>query len=161
MSVSMGTLEEKVQRLCDIEDIKILKHNYAKQCDDNYNPDGIASLFTEDGVWDGGPLGFADGREAIKAFFTATPDLVSYALHSVANPIIEVDGDTAKGHWYLWQPMVIKPDDQAMWLIATYEDTYVRVDGKWMFKKLVCKPEAFSPYELGFGKMRFAEVPTE
>ena len=157
----MQTLEEKVQRLLDIEEIKQLKHRYAKYCDDNYNPDGIASLFTEDAVWDGQFLGHAEGREGIREFFKAAPETVAYALHSVANPIIEVDGDTAKGYWYLWQPMTIKPDNQATWLIANYEDTYVRVDGKWMFQELLCKPEVFSPYEIGFGKMPIAELPTE
>jgi hypothetical protein len=154
-------LAKQVQRLIDIEDIKLLKHRYAKFCDDNYNPDGIASLFTEDGIWEGGFLGHADGREAIREYFQASPDKVAYALHSVSNPIIEVDGDTAKGYWYLWQPMVINPGNQAMWLIAKYEDTYVRIDGVWKFKKLICKPEVFSPYEVGFGKIRIAELPSE
>ena len=145
-------LAKQIQRLIDIEDIKLLKHRYARLCDDNYNPDGIASLFTEDGIWDGGFLGYAEGRKAIREYFQAAPDKVAYALHSVSNPIIEVDGDTAKGYWYLFQPMVINPDSQAMWLIAKYEDTYVRIDGMWKFKKLICKPEIFSPYEAGFGK---------
>ena len=156
----MSTLEEKVQRLVDIEDIKILKHRYAKFCDDNYNSIEISNLFVEDGIWDGGDLGFAEGREAIKEMFRVTPALVKYALHSVSNPIIEVAGDEATGYWYLWQPMVINPGDQALWLIANYTDTYVRVGDEWKFKKLICALEALSPYEEGFGKVRFIEVPS-
>ncbi|MBL4680605.1 MAG: nuclear transport factor 2 family protein [Pseudomonadales bacterium] len=154
----MPTLEEKVQRLIDIEDIKILKHRYAKYCDDNYNPLKISELFVKDGIWDGGSLGYAAGRESIKKMFMDTPNLVAYALHSVSNPIIEIDGDEATGYWYLWQPMVIKPNDQALWLIADYEDTFIRVNGEWKFKKLICTPQALSPYEEGFGKVRFIEL---
>ena len=155
----MSSLEEKVQRLIDIEDIKLLKHRYAKACDDNYNPEAISSLFIEDGIWNGEFLGYAEGREGIKEFFKAAPDTVAYALHSVSNPIIEVNGDEAVGYWYLWQPMILNGSDQAMWLVANYEDHYVRVDGKWMFKSLHCVPEVFSPYEEGFGKVRIAELP--
>ena len=41
----MASLEEKVQRLLDIQEIRDLKTQYAMYCDDQYNPDGIASLF--------------------------------------------------------------------------------------------------------------------
>ncbi|MBV8360284.1 MAG: nuclear transport factor 2 family protein, partial [Deltaproteobacteria bacterium] len=50
----MANIEElaaRTQRLEDIENIKQLKARYCAFCDDNYNPQGIASLFTEDGVW--------------------------------------------------------------------------------------------------------------
>jgi SnoaL-like domain len=46
----MSTLEERVQRLEDIEDIRRLKIRYAQFCDAQYDPDGIASCFTDDAV---------------------------------------------------------------------------------------------------------------
>ncbi len=153
-----NSLEANVQRLVDIEDIKILKRRYARFCDDNYNPEGIASCFTEDGVWDGGALGFAEGRAGIIEFFKAAPSLVSYAIHYTTNPVIEVDGDKAEGTWYLWQPMVMVEGDQAMWLAAHYHEQYKRVDGKWHIKRLTLDIKSFSPYEAGFGKVRFAEL---
>ncbi len=54
---------EKIQWLFDIEQIKQLKHRYCAYCDEQYDPDGIASLFTEDGVWDGGPFRLVEGPE--------------------------------------------------------------------------------------------------
>ena len=153
------SLETKVQRLLDIEDIKILKRRYARFCDDSYNPDGIASCFTEDGVWDGGALGFAEGIAAIKEFFAAAPALVDFAVHYTTNPVIEVSGDTANGTWYLWQPMVMAEGDQAMWLGAHYDETYVRTDDGWRIAHLKLDIKNFSPYESGFGKVRFAETP--
>jgi hypothetical protein len=38
-------------QLEDIEEIKILKARYGYYCDDSYDPNGISSLFVEDGVW--------------------------------------------------------------------------------------------------------------
>src|SRR5690554_1810213 len=60
---------EKLQWLYDVEQIKQLKHRYCAYCDEAYDPDGIAALFVEDGVWDGGPFGRYEGRAAIHAFF--------------------------------------------------------------------------------------------
>ena len=154
-----SNIEQQVQRLVDIEDIKILKRRYAAFCDDTYNPEGIASLFTQDGIWDGGPLGYAEGRPGIKEFFAGAPTLVSFAVHYTTNPIIEVDGDQANGSWYLWQPMVMTEGDQAMWLSAHYKDIYKRVDGQWLIEKLQLDIKCFSPYESGFGQIRFAELP--
>ena len=153
-------IEQQVQRLVDIEDIKILKRRYAAFCDDTYNPEGIASLFTRDGIWDGGPLGYAEGRPGIKEFFAGAPSLVSFAVHYTTNPIIEVDGDQANGSWYLWQPMVMQGGDQAMWLAARYSDRYQRVDGRWMFEHVKIDVRFFSPYEKGWGEVPMAEVPS-
>ncbi|MFC1918586.1 nuclear transport factor 2 family protein [Chloroflexota bacterium] len=63
---TMENLVTRVQLLEDIEAIKQLKVRYARTCDDNYNAQEIAKLFTEDAVWDGRPLsGIYKGRQAI------------------------------------------------------------------------------------------------
>jgi len=38
-------------------------------CDNHYDADGIASLFTEDAVWESPALGRFEGRDAIRNFF--------------------------------------------------------------------------------------------
>ena len=153
------TLEQKVQRLLDIEDIKTLKLRYARFCDDGYDADGIASCFTQDGVWDGGPLGFAETRDGIRDLFKATPNAVSFAVHYTTNPIIEIEGDQATGTWYLWQPMVMAADNQAMWLSAHYAERYRREQDQWLIENLAITTKSFTPYEVGFGKLRIADVP--
>src|SRR6516164_4363699 len=72
----------------DVEAIKKLKYQYCVYCDDNYNADGIASLFIEDAIWDGGTFGRYEGREAIRGFFRSAARLLSFAAHHVMNPII-------------------------------------------------------------------------
>lgn len=149
-------LEKTVQRLADIEDIKQLKARYAAACDDDYNPDALAPLFAEDAIWDGGALGYAEGRAGIREFFGASSSLVPFAVHQVSNPLIEIDGDTATGQWFLWQPMVLK--EQALWLSAVYDDNYVRVDGKWLYQHLKLNIRMLTPFEDGPAKTLIMEV---
>ncbi|MGR8949460.1 MAG: nuclear transport factor 2 family protein [Gammaproteobacteria bacterium] len=149
---------EKIQWLFDVESIKQLKHRYCAFCDEQYNPDGIAGLFTEDGVWDGAAFGRAEGREAIRKFFSDVRSQIEFANHYVTNPIIEINGDTATGRWDLWQPMVSAPEPAALWLIAKYREQYVRIDDGWLIQLLELDIKALSPYESGFAKQRFMEL---
>lgn len=149
-------LEKTVQRLADIEDIKQLKARYASACDDDYNPVKLAPLFAEDAIWDGGILGYGEGREGIREFFAAAKSLVPFAVHQVSNPLIEIAGDTATGQWFLWQPMVF--GDQALWLSAVYEDKYVRVDGQWLYQHLKLNIRMLTPFEEGPAKTLIMEI---
>lgn len=149
---------QKIQWLFDIEQIKQLKHRYCGYCDEQYDPDGIAGLFAEDGVWDGGAFGRAEGREGIRTFFAEVSKQVNFANHYVTNSIIDIDGDGATGRWDLWQPMVIAPDPAALWLVAKYRERYVRAGDDWLFKTLELDIRALSPYEEGFAKQRFVEM---
>ena len=149
-------LAQQVQLLADIEAIKQLKHRYCAHCDDDYNPDGLAALFTENAVWNGDILGYAEGREGIREFFGAASSLVPFAIHQVSNPIIEVNGDEATGRWYLWQPMLF--GEQPLWLSARYADQYQRIDGNWLFDRVDIEIRMLTPYEEGFAKTRIINV---
>jgi ketosteroid isomerase-like protein len=149
----------KVQWLADIEEIKQLKARYAAACDDDYDADAIAELFTEDAVWDGGMLGLVETRQGIRDFFSESSDIVGFAVHSVSNPLIEIEGDRARGRWYLHQPMTMKGTDSCFWLCAQYRDEYVRTAAGWRFQHVKVIIRAFSPYETGFGKQLMVELP--
>jgi uncharacterized protein (TIGR02246 family) len=151
----MKTIEERLRVLEDIEEIRKLKARYAAACDDNYDADAIAALFTEDAIWDGGSLGKADGRAAIHKFFSRAAEFFPFAIHNVMNPIIDVEGDRATAQWYLLQPATMAKDNQAVWLAAVYHDDYVRHDGRWMFKHLRVKPHFLTPYEEGWARKPF------
>jgi uncharacterized protein (TIGR02246 family) len=62
-------MERRLQLLENAEAIRNLKARYAALCDNQYDADGIASLFTEDAVWESPGLGRFEGREAIRNFF--------------------------------------------------------------------------------------------
>ena len=61
-------MERRLQALEDAEAIRNLKARYAALCDDQYDADGIAALFTEDVLWESPALGRFEGREAIRGF---------------------------------------------------------------------------------------------
>ena len=63
------TLEQQVARLAAIEDIKQMKAQYCAYADHGYDPEGMASLFTEDAIWDGGDFGRFEGVDAIEPGF--------------------------------------------------------------------------------------------
>ena len=148
------TFEEKVERLNAIEDIKQLKARYCQLCDAGYDPDGIAAMFVEDGVWDGGAnFGCHTGRAAIHEFFSGISNDIVFAAHLVLNPIITVDGDSANGKWWLIMPCTTElggGPKEARWLLAEYDDDYVRVDGTWYYKHLRIDLKFFTPHKDGW-----------
>ena len=65
-------IERRLQVLEDAEEIRNLKARYAALCDNQYDADGIASLFTEDAVWESPALGRFEGRDAIRNFLSGS-----------------------------------------------------------------------------------------
>ena len=153
--MSLEEIERRLRVLEDVEEIKRLKARYCGYCDNNYEADKIASLFVEGGVWDGGIRGKAEGREAIREFFVNASRRLPFAVHMVMNPIIEVDGDTATGTWYLFQPCTYSEGDRAVWGSARYDEEYVRVNGAWMFRHLKLTSHFWTPFDEGWAKAQF------
>ena len=148
--MAQGGLEQRLARLEAIEAIKQLKARYCAYCDDNYDPEGIGSLFVEDGIWDGERFGRHVGRERIKAFFRSISGEIVFAAHLVLNPIVEVqDGDHATGTWRLIMPATFRSagKNEARWLVAGYDDSFVRVKGTWMFKTLRVHVNFLEPHQ--------------
>ena len=154
-------LESRVRRLEDIEAIARLKARYCAACDDGYDPDRLAALFTEDAVWDGGrTFGRVEGRDGIHRHFSGAADRITVARHQVMNPIIEIDADDrdqASGHWLLFQPCtnVSAGREQAVWLSATYRDRYRRVDDRWLIASTTIEVAFFSPFDAGWVDQRY------
>ena len=147
------SFEQQVARLAAIEDIKQMKAQYCAYCDAGYDPEGLASLFVEDGIWDGGKeFGRYEGVAEIKKFFSGISDDIVFAGHLVLNPIITVDGDTANGKWWLIMPCTtnLEGKKEARWLAAEYDDDYVKRDGKWLYKHLRLDLKFFAPHLKGW-----------
>lgn len=157
--MSEPSLEERIRRLEDIEALKQLKSRYARYCDDDYDAERLAPLFTEDAIWDGGALGRFESRGAIRAFFAGASSVMPFAIHYVTNSVLEVDGDGATGSWYLWQPCVHANGNQALWLAGRYDDVYRREQGAWRFSHVTLDLKMLSPYEAGWSQARVIEVP--
>jgi SnoaL-like domain len=148
--MSANDLEKRITVLEDIEAIKRLKARYCAICDDDHNPDKIATVFAEDGIWEGGEFGKAQGHQAIRKLFEGFQRLIRFSQHNLMNPIIEVESDRAKGIWYLMGPFTFREKNDAKWLAARYEDDYVKVDGEWKHKHLRAIIRMAAPYEKGW-----------
>ena len=154
--MTLEELAKKVQVLEDVEAIKKLKCQYAQACDDNYNPEKIAELFTEDGVWDGGEVwGVHHGKRKIKGYFAQVSKDVTLAVHYVIAPDITVKGDKAQGQWYGLVPATFH--GKAIWMSVFYNDEYVKMDGKWLAKYMKVSCFFLTPYEEGWAKQRLLD----
>ena len=158
--MSLEDIEARLRTLEDIEEIKRLKARYCAYCDDNYDARGIASLFTEDGVWDGANLGKLVGPEEIRSYFKRAPERVPFGIHMIMNPIIEVVGDTAEGSWYFFKPetCVLAGANQAVWTAGRYDEEYVRVNGEWKYRRMKLTLIFRTPFDQGWEKERFVGV---
>ena len=138
--MELEALQRRITRLEDIEAIKQLKARYCEICDhEAYDADAMASLFTEDGTWSGAGVGTAEGREAIRELFAGFPKAIAGAQHIVANPLIEVDGDRARGVWYLIAAVTQNDGTTASnWpgAAARYHEEYVKQNGEWKFRRV-------------------------
>jgi SnoaL-like domain len=148
--MSTGDFEKRITVLEDIEAIKQLKARYCAVCDDDHNPDKITTLFAEDGIWEGGDFGKAQGHAAIRKLFEGFQKLISFSQHNIMNPIIEVNGDRAKGVWYLIGPFTFRKDNDARWLSCKYEDDYVKINGEWKYQHLRAYIRMNASYEKGW-----------
>src|SRR5580698_11130508 len=99
--MDIAELAKRITILEDIEAIKKLKARYCSVCDNDHNPDDIVTLFAEDGIWEGADIGAHKGHVAIRKLFEGFRDRISFSQHNVWSPIIEINGDRAKGQWYL------------------------------------------------------------
>jgi hypothetical protein len=137
----MKSLEEKVQHLLDLEEIRMLKYRYCHYGDGGWAAQPLthqgptADLFTEDGVWDARPLGpLVEGRSAIEKLFEAHTSM-PMVYHAVTNPMIEITGNTATGHWHLVGGS-IGGDGASSFAFNIYEEDYVRTADGWKIKRM-------------------------
>jgi uncharacterized protein (TIGR02246 family) len=127
----------RIKRLEDIHDIQTLLLNYGRTLDAR-DFKAYSLLFARDGVWSGG-MGTVQGPAAIQAFMEKAipgPNAV-HNYHILSNFVIEATGDTATA-WSRWMFMVPGPNNTAVAAQSgRYEDTLVREDGRWKFKRRV------------------------
>lgn len=154
--MSTRSVEERLQVLEDIEAIKKLKARYTLAVDAR-DAEGVVSLFTADGVWEGGTFGRYEGANEVRSFFRSVPERLSFFVHYVSNPLIEIEGDRATGSWYLLEPCTFAEGDRAVWGSARYEERYRRVDGQWKFEEMKLVSVFWTPYEAGWVKKRFIQ----
>jgi len=104
---------------------------------DSGNADGVADLFTEDGVFDPGVAGFepVEGREVIRGFVGSVP--AGTVHHITTDAAYDIDGDVATG---IASFLVVAK--RAIVTAGRYHDDLVRADGGWRLRRRLAVGDA-------------------
>jgi hypothetical protein len=129
-------LAARLQRVEDVEEIRTVLISYGRTLD-AHDFTGYSHLFAKEGEWIGG-FGTVKGPAAIEAFMVkniGSPGKAGGTYHLLTNFMIDVKGDTATA-WSRWTFVTPGPDRKpAMAQGGHYEDTLIREDGHWKFKR--------------------------
>lgn len=160
----MDALEElrnRVQKLEDLEAIKQLKARYGRLADERYGKSSkekealareVAELFTDDGLWDGGDVARARGREEIGRLFSNP--LHVFAVHYFKLIELSIEGDKARASWVYFMPAT-KSDKTAVWQAGREDEEYVKIGGRWLISSLKMTLFFHTAFdEEGWGKKR-------
>jgi hypothetical protein len=112
-----------------IEDIKQLKYRYLRTLDLK-KWDEFVDCFVPEATGDYAGLVF-DSRDALVAYMRENmgPSLIS--MHHVHHPEITVDGDTARGTWYLEDRVLVPEHSFVLEGAAFYDDAYMCTPAGW------------------------------
>jgi hypothetical protein len=166
MDTSESGVKELLNRIRTLEDIEAIKKVTAQYCrasdkdgseKENY-VEGIHACFTEDGVWDGGEVGYAKGIEGFRNlwgsdFFAQTLPFVN---HLALNPVIEVKGDEATGDWHLVAQQIF--NGEATWTAGRYHNQYARTPKGWRIKHMKYVPWMWTRHLRGWALERFIDT---
>ena len=148
-SMAQTPLAARVQLLEDKEEIRNLLIDYGRLLDAR-DFAGYSRLFAKDGEWSGG-FGTVQGPPGIQAFMEKNipgPN-TGHTYHILSNFEIQVHGDSATA-WSRWAYVTPGPDQRPV--IAQgghYDDTLVRENGHWKFKRRVASNDISRPNVAG------------
>lgn len=155
-------ISPELQVLVDKNNIEELVYHFDYLQDDGKPIEAVERYCTEDVLFDAGPLGRTEGKEAMKAVGEEVfSEELLFTRHMRHNPVIDVDGDEATGKWYAEIPS-ITGNDEAIWLQGTYELGFRRVDDEWKISKYTFEFTYATPYDQGWAYQPFIEdIPGE
>ena len=130
-----------VEQLCDIEEIRQVKHRYLR-CVDLKLWDEIGDTLTECATLDTGTSAFGKlveitGRAEIVAFFSAKLGPAMLTGHTASQPEITVDGDTATGIWSYRETVLSTRHRMVIAGTGFCEERYERcADARWRIARI-------------------------
>lgn len=140
-----GALDARLKALEDKEQIAQLLIDYGRHLDSR-DLAAYAALFAADGEWVGG-FGTVKGRANIQAFMEkslGTGPNRGGSYHIMSNFVITVKGDSATA-WSRWT--FVTPGERGATIAQAgrYDDTFVRENGAWRFKRRVASNDTAPP----------------
>ena len=115
--------------------------------------DQAADLFAADGTLEIAGRGVYVGRERVREYLRHLPPYGHGTLynHMQLQPVLHIDSEagTAKGRWRTLM-MVGRLGHEGRWGEATYENAYVREDGRWRIASLHGIVNFYAEYDDGW-----------
>ena len=130
----MPSLEERIQRLEDIDAIKQLKAKYLHSCDVK-NIEGIRDCFsTNKTVIDYGAIGsFSDRESFLDVFQAMACNKHTIDMHHGQNPQIHwINAEKASATWDLYFYQVNTESKNLTQLAGSYADEYEKQNDQWV-----------------------------
>jgi uncharacterized protein (TIGR02246 family) len=142
---SKESAEARLQRFADKDEIQNVLLEYGRALDSR-DFTAYSNLFAADGEWVGG-FGSVKGPANIKAFMEknmGTGANTTHNYHLLSNFVVKVSGDTATA-WSRWA--FVQPQDRGAVIAqaGSYDDTFVRENGVWKFKKRTASNDTGRP----------------
>ncbi len=131
------SLEEKIQRLEDIEAIRYLQAKY-QRCLDSRDFDGIAQCFCDEVVssYGNGEMSY-DGKENVIKFLMGAMNIDMPSAHMIHGGEIDIlDKESANAKWYLQDFLIHKKHNINIFGAAIYEVSYEKIKEKWLIKSI-------------------------
>ncbi|MFB0612837.1 nuclear transport factor 2 family protein [Aurantiacibacter poecillastricola] len=118
--------------------------------------DKAADLFATEGTLEIAGRGVYEGRERVREYLHRLPEYGDGVIfnHMQLQPVLHIDSEagTAKGRWRTLMMVGIMQAEVGRWGEATYENSYVREDGKWRIASLHGIINFYCEYEEGWHK---------
>jgi ketosteroid isomerase-like protein len=145
--MNLEELEKRVRAMEDLEEIKKMHREYVS-CLDNIQFEKALDFFTDDAEVEVRNSGVMKGRENYSKIYLGTlaRRKERHDGHLVGQPVLTIDGDTAKGHWIFY---IFHSVPNIEWVQGRHDCEYRKENGVWKFSKLkfartlASKPELY------------------
>jgi len=145
-------LEARALAAEDYRDVMNLQAAYGYYVDKGLF-DKAATLFAEDGTLEIAGRGIYVGRDRVREYLNHLPPYEDGTIynHMQLQPVLHIDSaaGTAKGRWRTLM-MVGFLGREGRWGEATYENKYVRENGKWRIASLHGIINFYAEYDQGW-----------
>ena len=162
----LEVIQHRLERLESERRIAHVMYRYIHACDELKDAEAIASLFTDDAIWEGkgrfSEFGQTSGREAIREMFVENPKMLPFTAHFLTNPVIVLsqEGSEGWGQWHTLEAATLRDQSAQVWILAWYDNDFELVGDDWKIKHVRYTDTCVVPYEDGWLKTRYVSPQT-
>lgn len=127
------SLEDKIQWVIDIEEIKMLMSKYCQGID-KHDEETFMSIWADDAEYVL-PRGEGKGINGVRELVHTVWEQVPQCHHHITNPVIEIDGDTATAKTDVTYYRLTS-DGIHQLLSGGYDFVFRRTDGEWRIRHM-------------------------